>query len=207
MARFRPPFPAMPAPPAPAAPPLCTGCGGKVAAGVLGDAALGADAVRFDPAVAQVHTVDTLTDFMGDPFVFARITGAHAAGDLIVAGTHSNAYLASVGLDDHSPSLQARDLIQLRAGLASLNLGQSLGGHTWISQPASLTLSLQGTDPGSRPQPLAVGDEVWVSRPLGSGLLLRGVMQGQVRGRWLDYWVDRAIGLEYDLMGVAPPKR
>ncbi|QGG80026.1 bifunctional NADH dehydrogenase FAD-containing subunit/selenide, water dikinase SelD [Litorivicinus lipolyticus] len=205
MRKFAPPFAPMPTPPTTeSVAPLCMGCGGKVARQALGAVDSGRDAASFTAIGRQLVTVDTLTDFIGDPYSFARIAGLHALGDLSVAGASADGYLSSVGLAQHADRLQARDLAQISGGLSSLGLGQDLGGHTWISQPPSLSLTVfgaAGAKPG-QPQP---GDRVWLSRPLGSGLLLRGLMDSSVRGGAFDHWLAHAIPLSVDLTGVKSP--
>lgn len=188
-------------------PPLCMGCGGKAPAEALGNVDLSRDACRYEPDGPQVMTVDTLTDPLGDPWWMGRLGAMHAAGDLIAARSKAAAHLVSVAVPDNSPRLVARDLAMARRGLDTIELGENLGGHSYSAAQGQITLTLTGPATHVGSLPLRAGMRVWISRPLGSGLLFAGAMQNLVRGRFLDHWLDRAYPLEYDLQGLPDPIR
>lgn len=187
--------------------PLCMGCGSKAPAQALGAVDLTRDAVRFDVQQPQMVTVDTLTDPLGDPWWLGRLAAMHAAGDLIAAGSRPQAYATSSAVNDNQPRLIGRDLAMMTQGVATVELGESLGGHSWNNHPANVTLTLLGPAQPSEPAELQPGMRVWISRPQGSGLLLAGAMADRVRGRFIDAWLDHAYPLEYDLMDLPPPVR
>lgn len=210
MMRFGDHLPTMPTRKAIEQAPLCMGCGSKASAQSLGPVDLGRDAVQVPATGAQLTTVDTLTDPLGDPWWLGRLAAMHAAGDLIAAGTRPAHYLVSTAVNDHHSVLVARDLAQARAGLATIELGQCHGGHSWLNQPANMTLTLSGpVDEASQvsSRPLQAGMKVWLSRPQGAGLLLAGAMQGRVRGRYVDEWLMHAYPLQNDLEGLPEPVR
>ncbi len=207
MARFGADLPDMP----PAKPgvdqPLCMGCGSKVPAQALGGADLSRDAARVASRGDQMVSVDTLTDPLGDPWWLGRLSAMHSAGDIIAAGSRVNTHVVSTAVNDNQPSLVTRDLAMVASGLASVDLGVCAGGHSWNNQPANVSLTLWGDAPQHSEPELAAGMQVWLSRPQGSGLLLAGAMDNQVRGRHIDQWLDHAYPLEYDLEGLPAPVR
>jgi selenide,water dikinase len=130
----------------------------------------------------------------------------HAAGDIHVSAGQVLAHTSSITVPDNQSKLVARDLEYTRDGLASIELGQNLGGHSAAGVQANLTLTLMGDGSPSH-SALAAGQRVWISRPLGSGLLFTGAMENRVRGRFIDRWCDRAVDLSYDLEGIQTPVR
>ena len=187
-------------------PPLCLGCGGKAPAQALGAVDLARDAATLDVQGPLQVTTDSLTDPLGDPWWLGRLAAMHAAGDIQVSGGQVIAHTSSITVPDNQSNLVARDLEYTREGLASIELGQNLGGHSAAGAQANLTLTLMGDGSSCRGD-LAPGQRVWISRPLGSGLLFSGAMENRVRGRFIDRWCDRAIDLSYDLDEIQAPIR
>ncbi|PKP85150.1 MAG: selenide, water dikinase SelD, partial [Alphaproteobacteria bacterium HGW-Alphaproteobacteria-2] len=211
MAKFDP-LPAMPAPPAPrlralaeetTAEPLCGGCGGKVAPGVLAEVlAAEAPGTRAhvlvgpgdDAAVLQVGgarqvlTTDHLRAFTADFGLMARIAALHALGDIWAMGARPQAALVSVTLARMSQVLQARSLAEImsQAGDALRAAGAEIvGGHSGVGAETSIGFTLTGlldgnpvTTAGARPS-----DTLILSRPIGTGTLLAGEMRGLADGR------------------------
>ncbi|NNE53825.1 MAG: selenide, water dikinase SelD [Sulfitobacter sp.] len=183
--------------------PLCGGCGAKVGGGVLQNALMGIDAAQGDVITGagddaavlrqpgggyQVISTDHLRAFVEDPAVMARISVNHALGDVWSMGAHPQVGLASIILPRMSPALQARTLAEItqEAGAALADAGaQLVGGHTTMGAELTIGLAVTGarddppiTHAGARP-----GDRLILTRPIGSGVILAGDMQGKAKGR------------------------
>jgi selenide,water dikinase len=184
--------------------PRCGGCGAKVAANVLAAALpmipTAAGPLRHDDAAVTrtpegqvaVHSIDGFRSFVGDPFVFGAIAAAHALSDLYAVGARPHSALAYLTLPLNGEALMRRDLTQLMAGILSVlerDGATLIGGHTAESAELSAALAVQGHAEPARlwhkdtPQ---AGDALILTRPLGTGILLAGLMQGAVPGRAID---------------------
>lgn len=187
----------------------CRGCGGKVGASIL-DSVLHelnscsadgvvcglselSDSAIFETAHhAVVQSVDQITALCDDPYVFGRIAAVHALSDVFTAGAkaHSAQVIVTLPFADHR--IVKRDLQQLMAGMVdALNEDGCalIGGHT--SEGADLALGLvvnglvdrasDSIDVRAAEQP-AEGDCLVLTKPLGTGVLLAGMMQQAAKG-------------------------
>lgn len=182
----------------------CGGCGAKIAAHTLRNALCalpGPDAgMAFDDAAVSefpagelaVQSLDGFRSFIDDPWLFGRITAAHALSDLYAMGATPHSALAHVTLPVNGEDITRRDLVQLTAGARSV-LGAAgaalVGGHTAEGAEMSLAFSVTGFAQRSalRPKraPLA-GDVLILTKALGTGVLLAADMQGRCFSPWLD---------------------
>lgn len=193
--------------------PLCAGCGSKIgraplkaalaalgpvgATSVSGGVSLRAErgddaaVLGFGAAGAPelVLSVDGFRAFTDDPRLFAEITVAHAFGDVFAKGAEPVAALADVTLPAMSAMLQERTLRDLMSGVddALKRLGARLiGGHSAEGAELSLSITAIGRlAPGGAiglagAQP---GDRLWLSRPIGAGVILAGEMRLEASGR------------------------
>ena len=184
--------------------PRCGGCGAKVAANILAAALpripAAPDALRHDDAavtrtpegLVAVHSIDGFRSFIADPFLFGAIATAHALSDLHAVGATPHSALAYLSLPLNGEALMRRDLTQLIAGILSVldREGAALiGGHTAESAEMSAALAVQGHADPARLWPKdtpRAGDALILTRPLGTGILLAGLMQGAVPGSAID---------------------
>ncbi|HEY4171587.1 MAG TPA: selenide, water dikinase SelD [Rhodopila sp.] len=193
--------------PDPDAPMRCGGCGAKVSAEVL-EGALAAlprtaespdllttldDAAVLKPPLGKllVQSVDHFRAFLDDPFVFGQVAAAHALSDLYAMGAEPWTALAIASV----PYASSR---KMRAELAAMLQGASeilradgcalVGGHSAEAAEAALGFAVTGlVDSGRilRKGGLRAGDQLILTKPLGTGIVLAGHMRGNVRARWL----------------------
>jgi len=182
----------------------CGGCGAKVAAHTLRSALCalpGADAgMEFDDAAVSefpagelaVQSLDGFRSFIDDPWLFGRITAAHAVSDLFAMGATPHSALAHVTLPVNGEDITRRDLVQLIAG-ARATLGAAgaalVGGHTAEGAEMSLAFSVTGFAPRGALRPKRAphpGDVLILTKALGTGVLLAADMQGRCFSPWLD---------------------
>ncbi len=198
MARLKAPLPAMAAPAA--MPPMrCAGCGAKVPGPVLarvlarlapGSAPQDAAELPLPLGALAVQTVDMFRVPVDDPWLAGRIAAAHALGDLHASGARPVAALALASLPPAAPALLEEELFQLLAGATSV-LGPAgaliLGGHSAEGLETALGFALTGVaSAGVGKGGLRVGDALVLTRPLGTGVVLAGAMQGLADPGWVE---------------------
>jgi selenide,water dikinase len=138
------------------------------------------------PAVPRnrrlVQSVDSLSEIISDPFVFGRIAALHALSDLYAAGARPLSALAIITLPEASVTIQKNQLTQLLSGavIALAEHGVRLvGGHT--SEGDRLTVGFAVT--GHAPKPKTISPcpgscLLVLSKPIGTGIIMAGHMQG-----------------------------
>ena len=140
-----------------------------------------------------VSSVDWFKAFSGDHWLNGKVAAANALSDLFATGAEPRYAMALVNLpEDQLPEAGAETLYQLLAGARSLldECGVALlGGHTTVGPELTVGFSVEGHPIGDRLltlDALEAGDGLYLTKRLGSGVVLRGVMLGQGRGAWLE---------------------
>ncbi len=204
----------------------CRGCAAKLAAAPLRSALTRLAALDGLPAppapedapllrqleggLRLLQSVDGFPALVADPWLNGRLTTLHACGDLWASGATVNSAQVVVTIPSGSPSLQEELLLQTLAGVRSVlaPLGAALlGGHTLEGRDGAglaVTLAVNGLAPETRhwgKGPLAAGDVLVLSRPIGTGVLFAAAMAGLPCGPWLDGALAR---LERDQAALVP---
>ena len=175
------------------------GEGAGAAAGGAGRVRLGLG--RPDDAAAYltpsgdtvVSSVDWFRAFSGDRWLVGRAAAANALSDLFATGAAPRYAMALVCLpEEESRDERAESLFQLLAGARSLldERGVALlGGHTTVGPELTVGFCVEGHPIGDHLLTLdgaAPGDGLWLTKRLGVGVVLRGIMLGRGRGAWLE---------------------
>lgn len=197
----------------------CLGCGGKIGSQLLGqvldelevpphdDVVIGLENPD-DAAVVKTHggQVTVTTDFfaspMDDPFLVGRIALLNSASDCCVMGAQPTAALAIVQLPLGHPRAQLQVMRELMAGsikeLKKMN-ATIVGGHSIEGPRLTIGFTVLGqqlTDPKTKGM-LQVGDRLVSTKPLGTGVLLAGLMQGKLDGEHYDPLVETMLQSNY----------
>ena len=183
----------------------CGGCGAKLGADVLHrvldrlairPSAATIRGIGDDAAVVQVAasnlamSCDGFRAMIDDGYRFGRICAHHALNDLYAMGAQPAFALALANVPVMADSLMEEDLFQMLAGALSVfqPLGVDLvGGHSAEAAELGLAFMVTGAVEG---EPLAkdglsVGERLILTKPIGTGALLAGAMQGRVRAAHL----------------------
>ena len=199
-----------PMPEDPGDPMRCGGCGAKAPAAVLnralsrlvilGHPALIAgldapdDAAVIEPPASKVavQTVDQFRAMVDDPYLFGQIAAVHGLGDIHAMGAEPAIALALVGLPVADETTMENDLVQVLSGaLDVLNKeGCALaGGHTSEAAEFTFGLALTGFAEPDRllhKRGLRPGDDLILTKPLGTGVLFAADMRGAAPSAWID---------------------
>ena len=164
------------------------------------DEADDAAAYRTPAGDLVVTSVDWFKAFSGDHWLNGKVAAANALSDLYATGAAPRYAMALVTLPEADPEEErAEALFQLLAGARSLldEEGVSLlGGHTTVGPELTVGFSVEGPPIGERLltlDGLRPGDGLYLTKPLGSGVVLRGVMLGRGRGEWLEAAAARMV--------------
>ena len=194
---------------------LCRGCAAKLPAATLeaalstagvGGLAKAPEDAAVVPTKAQgsggmlLQSVDGFPALISDPWLNGRLTALHACSDLWACGASVQSAQAVITLPLAPSSAQQNLLAQTIAGIRSALDPQHavlIGGHTLEERnpapdPCSLglqlVLSVQGSPHHSlwRKRGLQAGDQLLLSRPLGTGVLFAAAMAGAAKPADLD---------------------
>ncbi len=205
----------------------CGGCGAKVGAGALAGAlaalaaqwpeltplpGTGDDAARVElaPPGVLLQSVDVLRELVSDPFLMGRIAAQHAMSDIFAMGARPVSALASVALPFAVDKLLRRELEQLLAGALTEFAGCScrlLGGHSIQGAELSLGFTVNGV-PTQEGRTLgkggfSPGDQLILTKPLGSGVLFAAQMQQLADGRDIESAVRNMLHSNAGAAGLA----
>jgi selenide,water dikinase len=190
----------------PNAPMRCGGCGAKVSAEVLAGALaslprsegpdlLGTldDAAVLKPPLGKllVQSVDHFRAFLDDPFVFGQIAAAHALSDLYAMGAEPWTALAIASVPYASSHKMRAELSAMLQGATEILRADGcalVGGHSAEASETALGFSVTGlVESGKilRKAGLQPGDQLILTKPLGTGIVLAGHMRGNARAQWL----------------------
>jgi len=208
----------------------CRGCAAKVPAATLemalrgaGLNALGAEPEDANPLPAStgpdggpvLQSVDGFPALVSDPWLNGRLTTLHACSDLWACGAKLSAAQAVVTVPVASANVQQHLLSQTLAGIRSALEEQGaplIGGHSLeardatSSDPLSLGVQVLLSVTGSASQGgwpkrgLQAGDQLLLSRPLGTGVLFAAAMAGAARPQELDHALARMATSQHPLL-------
>ncbi len=187
----------------------CRGCAAKLPAAPLEAAleAAGLASLGSSPEDAAslgadwLQSVDGFPALISDPWLNGRLTALHASSDLWACGASVASAMAVITLPKTAAALQQELLSQTLSGLRSAFEPQGarlIGGHTLEARaeapnPLSLGLQVSLSVNGKRPAHpwkkggLRAGDQLLLSRPLGTGVLFAAAMAGATQPEDLDH--------------------
>jgi selenide,water dikinase len=150
--------------------------------------------LRLSENMALVQTVDFFTPIVDDPRDFGRIAAANALSDVYAMG--ATPLLALNLLAFSLAELGEEPLAEILAGGAEIaaEAGVAIGGGHSIDDPEpKYGMAVSGTvhpdevltAAGARP-----GDELYLSKPLGGGLITTAAKRGIARTNWIDAAVE-----------------
>jgi selenide,water dikinase len=137
-------------------------------------------------------TTDFFASFLDDAYVVGRIAALNAASDAFALGAKPLAALAMATIPLGRADRQEDVLYELLAGGVDefRRMGATLvGGHTIEGPQLTIGYTVLA-DPGHKPlrtkRRLRVGDQLILTKPLGSGVLLAAHMRAACRAEWME---------------------
>ncbi|MBT7226265.1 MAG: selenide, water dikinase SelD [Gammaproteobacteria bacterium] len=188
----------------------CAGCGAKIAGDVLqevlqelpgqhNDDVLSSGSVSEDASLIQLEdgrvllqSVDQLSAFINDPWLFAKIASNHCMSDIYAMGCMPHSALAIVGIPAASKNISKATLRDVMHGCSeALNENDCtlIGGHSAESKELVFGLCVNGfseRDALLGKDGMHTGDIIILCKPLGTGTLLAADMRFKARHRWME---------------------
>ena len=179
----------------------CGGCGAKLGADLLRrvldrlairPSAATVRGIGDDAAVVQVAaghvalSCDGFRAMIDDAYRFGRVCAHHALNDLFAMGAQPTFALALASVPVMADALMEEDLFQMLAGALSVFRAHGVdlvGGHTAEAAELGLAFAVTGAisaEPLTK-DGLSAGEKLVLTKPIGTGALLAGAMQGRVR--------------------------
>ncbi|MCH2200413.1 MAG: selenide, water dikinase SelD [Fuerstiella sp.] len=199
----------------------CRGCGCKLGGDAL-NAALGAtvDGSREDATVIRIGSNDATnesvlvtTDFFSAPFPDAWLTGRiaaiHAASDIYATGAKPFAAEAIVVLPEGDEATQQNVLSNFQQGAERefCRMGATItGGHTITGPRWEVGFTVFGRPLGNhliRKQGMCPGDQLVLTKPLGSGVLMAAQMRAKCRHSDFESMIEIMLLGNHDAARIA----
>lgn len=188
----------------------CGGCGAKLGADLLRRVldrlavptsgatvrGIGDDAALIRVGAGDMAvSCDGFRAMLDDPYRFGRIGAHHALNDLFAMGAEPGFALALATVPAMADALMEEDLFQVMSGALAVfsEHGVDLvGGHSAEGAELGIAFSVTGA---MRAAPLTkggmgAGEKLILTKPIGTGALLAGAMQGRTRAGDLVTAVD-----------------
>jgi len=161
---------------------------------------------RIAADLALVQTVDFFTPLVDDPFTFGQIAATNALSDVYAMGGRPVSALALVCFPPGS-DLKILERI-MRGGLAKMTEAQCtvVGGHSVRDEEMKFGYAVTGLiDPAkvrTNARALA-GDELILTKPIGTGVITTALKQGKADRAWVDAAVTSMTTLNAVAASVA----
>lgn len=187
----------------------CAGCGAKIAGDSLqevlqelpahnnedilssGAATEDAAMIKLNDGRVLLQSVDQLSAFISDPWLFAKIASNHCMSDIYAMGCMPHSALAIVGIPAASKKISKAQLRELMHGCSEAlqeNDCALVGGHSAESKDLQFGLCVNGFaehDALLSKDGMQTGDIVILCKPLGTGTLLAADMRFKAKHRWM----------------------
>ncbi len=165
-----------------------------------------AGVVRYDDNVGLVTTVDFFTPVVDDPRDFGRIAAVNSLSDIYAMGGTPISALNIVGFPEKLPLDVLSEILK---GGAEISLKYNIpivGGHTVKNDEPFYGLAVTGkvdldkmmTNASCKP-----GDYLYLTKPLGSGLITTALKQGKASEKVVEKAVEVMVQLNRDACEAA----
>ncbi len=141
---------------------------------------------KLDAERGLVFSIDVITPLVDDPELYGAIAAANALSDIYAMGGRGLLSLSFLGTPKDFPVEIAAAIARGGAELAKEEGAPVVGGHSIESKDLMYGLAVVGlADPEAlfKNDALAVGDELLLTKPLGTGALTTALKQRKLEDR------------------------
>ncbi|MEI6334970.1 MAG: selenide, water dikinase SelD [Methylococcaceae bacterium] len=188
----------------------CGGCGSKLAASTLtqslnkltipqDDFVLLGVKDGEDCALTQVsentlclQSIDQFRSFISDPYLLGQIATQHALSDVYAMGGIAKTAQVGLTLCAAAEKIHGEDIFQVMSGVLDVltkNATALVGGHTGEGAELAIAIAVQGEVAPTqvlRKQLTQSGNQLILTKPIGTGVIFAANMLAQANGKWVD---------------------
>jgi selenide,water dikinase len=189
----------------------CEGCAAKLPGDVLAsvfDSQFEDGAVTTSDGVSRIQSIDALSYLIDDPYLVGVLAMRHAVSDVWAMGATPSSVLTLIAVERAlSKDLEATEFGLIQNGLRDASeayQAEIIGGHSLSLQQPMVAVMVEGTANQVVPKTGAeLGDEIWLTGPLGSGVLFAALASGLPVGSSIDQWIPGALESLFEASQIA----
>src|SRR5213596_3474851 len=170
------------------------------------DVADDAAVYRVAPDVAIIETVDFFPPIVDDAYASGAIAAANAMSDVYAMGGEVLFALQIAAWPEDAPLAQLERIFAGAVDVVREAGGVVAGGHTVIDREPKFGLAVTGrVDPQRilRKDALRVGDSLWLTKPIGTGVLTTAHKNGALSPEDLASTIESMVGLNREAARAA----
>jgi len=144
---------------------------------------------KLSDTLALVQTVDFFTPMVDDPYTYGQIAATNALSDVYAMGGIPISALAVLGYPEHG---DIEVLAAIMAGGLSKMIEANcavIGGHSVKDAEMKFGYAVTGTihpDRVLKNKGAEVGDALFLTKPIGTGVITTAIKRGLARQEWID---------------------
>ena len=157
---------------------------------------------KLSDSLALVQTVDFFTPMVDDPYTYGQIAATNALSDIYAMGGTPISALAVLGYPEHG-DLEVLAAI-MAGGLSKMVEANCavIGGHSVKDAEMKFGYAVTGTihpDRVLKNKGAEVGDVVFLTKAIGTGVITTAIKRGLARQEWIDAAVKSMTTLNKDV--------
>jgi selenide,water dikinase len=144
---------------------------------------------KLSDSLALVQTVDFFTPMVDDPYTYGQIAATNALSDIYAMGGIPISALAVLGYPEHG-DLEVLAAI-MAGGLSKMVEANCavIGGHSVKDAEMKFGYAVTGTihpDRVLKNKGAEVGDALFLTKPIGTGVITTAIKRGLAKQEWID---------------------
>lgn len=178
----------------------CEGCAAKLP-GMTLQTAFSQDfedaAIEHEGNRIRFRSIDALTYLVNDPYLMGFLTVRHAVSDIWAMGGSPTFCLSLIAVQRAgNQNLESEEFAVAIRGIQDAAAAYEttlIGGHSLSMDQPMIAISIEGEGLLSfSKQSVKQDDELWLTGPIGSGILFAALAAGESVGNSIDSWIDQA---------------
>jgi selenide,water dikinase len=154
-------------------------------------------AIEHDGNRIRFRSIDALTYLVNDPYLMGFLTVRHAVSDIWAMGGSPTFCLSLIAVQRaDNQNLESEEFAEVIRGVQDAATAYEItlvGGHSLSLDQPMVAISIEGEGLMSfSKQSVKQNDELWLTGPIGSGILFAALSAGESVGNSIDSWINQA---------------